>query len=83
METSKPEKQKEPLKSESNGDNSSKKQNDFSNDELRVVEEKGMVGQPMGNKIQNTSFKNMTPAEKDEKQKPDENYSKSVKEKQS
>ncbi len=79
MKTSKPENQ-ELLNSKV--DNSIKKEDDASTQELRVVEEKEMVGQPMGNKIQNTSFKNMTPAEKDEKQEPDENYIKSLKEKQ-
>ncbi|MEO8761951.1 MAG: hypothetical protein ABI388_10805 [Bacteroidia bacterium] len=81
METSKPENQKD-ASDNADSDNLNKTQPDYTNDELRIVAEKGMVGQPMGNRIENTSFKNMTPAEKDGKQEPEENYIKSVKQKQ-
>lgn len=80
MKNSKSENQKE-ASDNADSNNLNKTPTDSSNEELRIVAEKGMVGQPMGNRIENTSFKNMTPAEKDEKQAPEKNYIKSVKEK--
>ncbi len=63
--------------------NSIKKIKDnLSKEELRIVDEKNMVGQPMGNHIQNSNFKNQTPTDESNKQNFSEGYSNTMKEQQ-
>ncbi len=54
---------------------------DSSNEEIRMVDEKNMVGQPMGNHIQNSNFKHQTPIDKTNEKNFSEGDSNSMKEK--
>jgi hypothetical protein len=63
-----------------NENNTSRKENP-SDEELRLVDEKNMVGQPMGNHIQNSNFKHQTPIDETNKQNFSEGDSNLMKEK--
>ncbi len=63
-----------------NNSSISKKENP-SEEELRLVDEKNMVGQPMGNHIQNSNFNHQTPIDETNKKNFSEGDSNSMKEK--